>query len=801
MKKRTYKLWIAGGLFLCCLATATSSQAQITNDGTLSTNVTTSDQLNFTITGGSRAGGNLFHSFGEFSVPNRGSAIFNNALDVQNIISRVTGGSISNINGLIRASGSANLFLINPKGIIFGSNASLNIGGSFLASTANRLNFADSSFFSATDLQAQPLLAISVPIGLQFGKTVGIIRNQSQATRFFPDFGKEAPVGLEVQPGKTLALVGGDVFLEGGRLFAPGGRVELGSVAGNGLVSLNPIAVGWALGYEGVQNFQDIQLSQAFVDTTGDSLGDIQLHGRQIAIRNISQAGGLNLGARPGGRLAVKASELVEVSGGSSLTTGTVSSGAAGNIQIETRRLIVGEDSFIDTSSDTDGRGGNLTVEVSDSVEVNGSRGLSQLSTQAFGGGDAGELKVTTGRLILRNGGQISSSTRNAGNGGSVFVDASDSVEVSGQGEITDGTVVSSGLFAETAGPSVTGNGGVLRINTGRLVVQDSGIISVAAVEGSIGQAGTLDINVSESVEVKGIGSSVLALSQSSKPAGDLKISTDKLSIRDGAEVSVRSLGTGDAGNLDFTANSMRLENGGKLTATSAVGEGGNIRLSNLDLLLMRGESEIATDARRGTGNGGNITIDTDLLVGLGNSDITATAIKGRGGNIQIDTQGIFGIEPREQRTPKSDINASSELGVDGIVEINRPDVDPSAELVVLPAEIVDVSGLVAQGCPAGGGNIAAGSSQFVITGRGGLPPTPTEATRSDPVLADLGSPVQSQENRASADIPIKSTSSEPDTLVEAQGWMIGSKGEVVLTASAVTPDIPWLTPTSCNGS
>jgi large exoprotein involved in heme utilization and adhesion len=135
------------------------------------------------------------------------------------------------------------------------------------------------------------------------------------------------------------------------------------------------------------------------------------------------------------------------------------------------------------------------------------------------------------------------------------------------------------------------------------------------------------------------------------------------------------------------------------------------------------------------------------------------------------------------------------------MVEINRPDVDPTAELVVLPAEIVDVSGLVAQGCPVGGGNIAAGSSQFVITGRGGLPPTPTEATRSDPVLADLGSPVQSQENRASADIPIKSTSSDSDTLVEAQGWMIGSKGEVVLTASAVTPDIPWLTPTSCNGS
>ncbi|WP_051502943.1 filamentous hemagglutinin N-terminal domain-containing protein [[Scytonema hofmanni] UTEX B 1581] len=116
----------------CTLGLMTSVRAQVSADGTLSTTVTSPNNLNFTINNGDRVGGNLFHSFREFSVPNNGSAVFQNALDVQNIISRVTGGSLSQINGLIQAQGTANLFLLNPAGIFFGQNARLNIGGSFL---------------------------------------------------------------------------------------------------------------------------------------------------------------------------------------------------------------------------------------------------------------------------------------------------------------------------------------------------------------------------------------------------------------------------------------------------------------------------------------------------------------------------------------------------------------------------------------------------------------------------------------------------------------------------------------------
>jgi len=112
---------------------------------------------------------------------------------------------------------------------VFGPNAALNIGGSFLATTANSINFADGSKFSATATQTTPLLTVSIPVGLQFGATANPIRNRSRtpasATNIF-----NRPVGLQVQSGKTLALVGGDLTLEGGTLTAPGGQIVLASV-------------------------------------------------------------------------------------------------------------------------------------------------------------------------------------------------------------------------------------------------------------------------------------------------------------------------------------------------------------------------------------------------------------------------------------------------------------------------------------------------------------------------------------------------------------------------------------------
>ncbi|MBW4508201.1 MAG: filamentous hemagglutinin N-terminal domain-containing protein [Scytonematopsis contorta HA4267-MV1] len=128
------RITISGGI----LFSHNSTLAQITPDTTLPNNsqIRLEDNIRF-IEGGTQAGGNLFHSFKDFSVPTNSIVDFKHATGIQNILTRVTGGAISNIDGLIRVSENVNLFLINPSGIIFGQNARLDIGGSFIGSTAN----------------------------------------------------------------------------------------------------------------------------------------------------------------------------------------------------------------------------------------------------------------------------------------------------------------------------------------------------------------------------------------------------------------------------------------------------------------------------------------------------------------------------------------------------------------------------------------------------------------------------------------------------------------------------------------
>lgn len=239
----SWKLVLASSFFLCG-AIALSGDcafAQITPDTTLgseNSRVTSTGAVD-SIDGGAIRGANLFHSFQEFNANEGRSAYFSNPAGIENILTRVTGANPSNILGTLGvAGGNVNLFLINPNGIIFGPNARLDVGGSFVGTTANAIGFGNEGFFSATNPSNPELLTVN-PDALLFNQIrAASIENNSVANSGLNPSGFMAR-GLRVPDGNSLLLVGGDINVDGGGLYAVGGRVELGGLAGAGTVGLN----------------------------------------------------------------------------------------------------------------------------------------------------------------------------------------------------------------------------------------------------------------------------------------------------------------------------------------------------------------------------------------------------------------------------------------------------------------------------------------------------------------------------------------------------------------------------------
>lgn len=770
-----------GEAIACC----NSALAQIVPDATLgveSSVVTpqTPDSSVDTISGGATQGGNLFHSFEQFSVQTGRTAFFNNAADIQNIISRVTGSAISNIDGLIQANGTANLFFINPNGIIFGQNARLDIGGSFVASTASSLKFADGLEFSAIAPQTTPLLSVNVPIGLQYGEKIGDIHVQgiggSRAS--------QQSLGLIVPSNKTLALVGKNLTLEGAFLNAPGGRVELGSITGVGQVNLSPTDQGWILDYQNASKFGNIQLSRSFVN---------------IALEEDSSISN----QQESGAIFIRASQL-DLERSSIIRANTFTSAAGGNVSIDVQRLILRGGSQVVTTTFSMGSGGNLTVKASESLELTGELiGIGFISSSGLysatnGTGQAGSVTITTPVLLIQAGGQVNASTLSSGKGGNVSVTA-DKIYLIGR---TANDLSASGLASLTQG---VGNAGSVIINTQELLIQDGAAVSAATF--SDGKGGNLTVNA-DSVQLIGrsVGGRPSNLSVPARGAGDagsITINTRQFLVRDGAGVFVESRRTGNAGNLTIDARSMALDNGTLTADTRSVNTNPNqpqatITLHAKDFILLRRHSNITTNANGSNVIGGDINIDTNFLVAAENSDISANSTDFRGGRVTIEASGIFGTQVRNALTPESDITAkgaSPELS--GIVELNTPDVDPSRGLVQLPTNLVDASQQIAQGCTP---NEQTGS--FVATGRGGLPDSPNEMLTDDAVEVNLVT-LDPKVNRSSPTVWPIAPMPAPVPIVEAQGWIIDKNGEVMLTASAptVTANNPGLNPASCNVS
>ncbi|MEH1827017.1 MAG: filamentous hemagglutinin N-terminal domain-containing protein [Nostoc sp.] len=547
------------------------------------------NQNNDRIEGGAARGTNLFHSFQDFNVGDGRGVYFANPQGITNIFSRVTGGNSSNIFGNLGVLGNANLFLLNPNGILFGKNAQLDIQGSFLGTAANSLIFSNRVEFSATNPQALPLLAINVPIGLQFGSQAGSITSQ-------------AVNPLYVGTGSTLALIGGGITLDGSFLFGSNGQVKLGAIGGDTTVGLN--VNGSLLGFKFPENFAaPINLTNGRIAATGANSG-IELFGGKIALNGNSSY----LFSSNGGSIVVDATQL-NLDNSARIVSATTGAAKGGDIQIQASDAVTLTNSsriFSNSNVNAIGAGGDITINAG-KITIIGDGTLtnsSGISTLSAGKGNGGNLTFNATNSLNVNGGFIFVSTDGISNGGNLTVRAIDAVNITNQATL--------GISSLSSGS--TGN---LRIETGTLRLQNNlsgrGVTALSSGSGSVGSISILARNAVEVTQSNIAAELVLPLgSKTSATAGDITIETQRVNLKDGGYVSTDTSSSANASNIFIKASDYVNISGvssGVLSGTVfGSGNSGNVTIETPRLSLTQG-GEVSTTSTMSSGNAGNITI------------------------------------------------------------------------------------------------------------------------------------------------------------------------------------------------
>lgn len=607
---------------------------------------------------GKQVGQNLFHSFSSFNVGTGESATFTGPGDVRNVVSRVTGGASSSIDGILRSTiPGANLYFLNPWGVFFGPNASLDVTGSFHVSTADYLRFEDGLKFYSTPNPADQVLSTASPVAFGFLT------------------GNPARVSVEsflgVPPGETLSVVSEEIGLLGAYLWAPGGRINLASMASPGEVI--PTSAG------GVSDLQVQPLNAS---------GKVGIHGSVVDVRGV-----------PSGTVLIRSGSLI-LDQGSWVRADNYGDTVGGGVDIRTGTLEISGGSLISADSWWTGKGGPVTVEATDSVQLtdtysalssaawaSGDAGSIALSTphllieneaavygDTFGNGRGGDISIVTGTLSLLSGGSISSSASGGtGDGGTISIKAAQNISIRGTGP----NGLQSSLVSRTID---AGDAGRIEIITPVLDVDNGGVIGADTVLtadsmpllGGTGQAGDIDITVgilnlagggtilnnafgttgnggdisvraSDSVTIAGTDSGIFTYATAAGDAGNSFLSAPDLVLRNGASIGADTFGDGRAGNIELTVQRLTLSGGAMITSGSDVGSGrgGDILVTAMEGVALSGLGYIATGTA-GAGDGGNITISSNALTLQDHAAVYADTIgSGQGGNIGINVTSL----------------------------------------------------------------------------------------------------------------------------------------------------------------
>ncbi|MDM8557324.1 filamentous hemagglutinin N-terminal domain-containing protein [Candidatus Parabeggiatoa sp. HSG14] len=692
--------------------------AEVVLDGTLGTSATLQGP-HFAIDAGfgQQVGTNLFHSFESFNLNSNESATFTGPANISNVINRVTGGQPSSIDGLLSSKvPNADVYFINPAGVMFGPNAKINLPASLYMSSGDYLKLGENGRFDAT-MPDNSLLTTAPPSAFGFldntpnritvaGSQL-VLSNNEKITRLLS--------GENVPP-DTLALVGGDIKIENGQLISFGNDAHLVSVASVAEVPLDPSQFpDDAFTRYGTITITDTLEQRNFgnIDTSGLGGGEIFVRAGQFFLDN-AWVFADTYGDKVGRGININVNEALTLQNASRITTEVYAipqqflfgKGNAGSINIKAENINLTDGSQIQSSSRTGGIAGDVTLAVQGTLSIKGADSTgnyrsgiltNSLNTGAGGEmsifadalimddgatmraetrgfGEAGNLSIQANTLTLSNGSKINVSTghrtafQGTGKAGKLAIVANESVSIGG-GERSSGLV--SNTFTQ-------GQGGKIAITSPDVTVHKKGYIQAGTQRD--GNAGSIILNVDTLNLTQ--GGSIVAMTTGNGLGGDVKVRAQNIRFSEGCSLSASSLGQGDAGQINLQADNIHLIQESIISTSAENAGGGNIIVNSSDLLYLN-EGQMSTSVHGGVGNGGNITIDNPQFVVLNQGQIKAQADEGHGGDIYIKSEQFI-------KSNESLISASSRLGIDGNVQIDSPIVDLGAMLVVLPDGYVE---------------------------------------------------------------------------------------------------------------
>lgn len=699
-------------LLLSAAASATPPAAfggGVATDGTVGPQRTLSGP-NFRVEAelGTKRGGNLFHSFRQADLSKGDVLTFAGPADVRNVLARVTGGRASSIDGTIASEiAGANVYFINPDGILFGPNARLAVQGAFVASTADVVRMADGGAFHAR-VPGDSVLTSASPAAFGFlGPASG-----ASALRLRGEPGNQAK--LTVPDGQGVSLVAGEIDVQQGAVRAAGGWASLvavqsgeATVDGDLPARVNGVSDGAVRGPVAVRN-------SSKVDTSGLVGGPIDVLADDFSVARaavVQSTGFFGTAEDVGAPITIDLTGRLTVDGGRVSTTSSIvdfsipNAGKAGDVTVRAADVETLNGGVIGSLTVFGGDGGVVTVEA-DTVTLDGRTPAGQAGGIAAGsvfGGDAGVVTVRAGKVRITNGSELEATAVGLGAGGDITVEA-DEVFIFGQA--FEGDPVSRGIRSTAGdGPSA----GTIRIDAQSLHLEGAAGISSTAISG--GDAGNIELNVANLYLAGDGGPSFVGITAST--------------VATGLDGDGNPVPAGNAGNITINGGTVRLARNAAIIAASipaderglAPGNAGNVTI-NADRLILNGAggtvgraavSAAGLGQQAPAGAAGNVTLNVGLLrLFEGGAVSSETAGFGPAGTVEVNARDVR-VDGQPTEAASSKISSSSNGGF-----------APGGNLTVVAGRVAVTNGGVIAASSSGdgsGGNVAITADVLQVAG------------------------------------------------------------------------------------